>query len=235
MFSIHFSSHPLALWFPHEHYTLPKYRRPETSDTCYPHYTLPLPCCHPWPHPAVKDISTTFHPMRSRHHPIISLGRYAASRLALASLGSLTLVMPQPLGFTLHLMHSATFTSVITLCQWAGVTQHTPVHHPKNPILGFFWMAKLRTLFTGVRIFSTYSRLSPTVCPSYLLPTYISLLPTLSHLPPFHLPSPSFTLNTTLPPLLLLWPPLHHLHLSSFFHFAINNKKLCCCQQLCRY
>ncbi len=73
------------------------------------------------------------------------------------------------------------------------------------------------------------------VLPTSYPPIFLSYLPFPIYLPSY-LPSPSFTLNTTLSPLLLLLcPPLHHHHLSSFFHFAINNKKLCRCHQLCRY
>ncbi len=181
---------PSCTLVPHEHYTLPKYRRPETSDTC----KLTIPCPYHVVIPDLTRLSKTFPQLSIPcAQDIIQLSHWVVtlqpSRLAFASLGSLTLVMPQPLGFTLHLTHSATFTSVITLCQWAGVTQHTPVHHPKNPILGFFWMAKPRSLFTGVRIFSTYSRFPQrSVLPTSYPPTFLSYLPFPIYLPSTYLP-----------------------------------------------
>jgi hypothetical protein len=102
---------PSCTLVPHEHYTLPKYRRPETSDTC----KLTIPCPYHVVIPDLTRLSKTFPQLSIPcAQDIIQLSHWVVtlqpSRLALASLGSLTLVMPQPLGFTLHLTHSATFT-----------------------------------------------------------------------------------------------------------------------------
>jgi hypothetical protein len=109
------------------------------------------------------------------------------SRLALASLGSLSLVMPQP--WALPYTWRTLPPSQVSLHCVKG-SSDTPVHHPKNSILGLFWMAKPRTLFTGVRIFYTYAPLSPM---SFLPPTHLHFSPTY----PF-----PFTSLPTYPPLL---------------------------------